>query len=113
MATYTRLLVPRKQAENVQTTQYTAGDNSKIVIDKFTVTNTGITVETISVNLPANGQAVLASNLVSDARKISPGETYTFPELTGQVIDSGGYISTLASLAAVLTISVSGREIVQ
>ena len=32
-------IIPRKQAENVQTTQYTAS-NCKTIIDKFTVTNT-------------------------------------------------------------------------
>jgi hypothetical protein len=48
---------------------------------------------------------------VVDARSIAPDETYTFPELVGQVLDAGGFISTIASAATSLTIRASGREI--
>ena len=34
-----KVLIPAKQAENSQTTQYTAV-NCKAIIDKFTITNT-------------------------------------------------------------------------
>jgi len=52
-----------------------------------------------------------AANLIIDARTIVPDETYTCPELVGHVLDSGGFISTLASAATSLTIRASGREI--
>lgn len=104
-------IIPRKAAEAVQTTQYTAV-NCKTIIDKFTVTNTSAANETLSVNLVASGGAPANSNLVVDSRAVAPGETYTCPELVGQVIEAAGFISTLASGAAALTISASGREIV-
>ncbi|WP_097303821.1 hypothetical protein [Pseudomonas chlororaphis] len=103
-------IIPRKQAENSQTTQYTAL-NVKTVIDKFTVTNTSAVTVSFSCNLVAMADTPGNQNLVTKTRGIAAGEAYTCPELVGQVLDSGGYISTLASAAASLTISASGREI--
>jgi len=103
-------LIPRKQAENTQTTQYTAL-NCKAIIDKFTVTNTTAANQTFSVNLIASGGSAATSNLVLNNRSIAPNETYTCPELVGQVLEDGGIISTLAGAATALTISCSGREI--
>ena len=103
-------IIPRKQAENSQTTQYTA-TNCKTIIDKFTATNTTAANVTISVNLVASGGAVGDGNLVIKTRAIAPGETYSFPQLVGQVLESGGFISTIAGAASSITISASGREI--
>jgi len=103
-------IIPRKQAENIQTGQYTA-TNCKAIIDKFTVTNTSAGNVPFSVNLVASGGVAGASNLVLKTRSIAPNETYTCPELVGQVLEAGGFISALAGSAAALTISASGREI--
>jgi hypothetical protein len=110
MAVTPKVLIPAKQAENAQTTQYTA-NNVKAIIDKFTVTNTSAGNETISVNLVNFGGSAAASNLVIDARTIAPGETYTCPELVGQALEPGQFVSTIASAATSLTIRCSGREI--
>lgn len=103
-------IIPRKQAEAVQTGQYTA-QNCKTIIDKFTVTNTSAVNAVISVNLVASGSVAGDSNLVLKTRAVAPGETYTCPEVVGQTLEAGGFISTLAGTAAALTISSSGREI--
>ena len=105
-----KVLIPAKQAENAQTTQYTA-TNCKAIIDKFTITNTSADNVTISVNLVTSGGAPAASNLIMDTRSIAPDETYTCPELVGQAIEQNGFISTIASAATSLTIRASGREI--
>jgi len=110
MGVTVRVLIPAKQAENSQTTQYTA-TNVKAIIDKFTATNTSAANVTLSVNLVASGGSASAANLIVDARTIAPDETYTFPELVGQVLEAGGFISTIASSASALTIRASGREI--
>lgn len=112
MSVTIKLLFQRKQLENVQTTQYTAPSGTKAVIDKFTVTNTSASVAYLSVNLVPYGASDNASNLIVKTRAIAPSETYTCPELIGQVLEAGGAISTLASAASALTTSVSGREIV-
>lgn len=103
-------IIPRKQAESVQTSQYTAL-NCKTIIDKFTVTNTTAVNVVFSCNLIASGGSAGNDNLVLKARAIAPNEAYACPELVGQTLEPGGFISTLAGAAASLTISASGREI--
>jgi hypothetical protein len=110
MSVIVKTLIPAKQAEDTQTTQYTAV-NCKTIIDKFTVTNTSANNVTINVNLVATGGSPGASNLIVDSRAIAPDETYTFPELVGQVLEPGSFISTIASAVTSLTLRASGREI--
>ncbi len=110
MTVTVKVLIPAKQAENIQTTQYTA-NNCKAIIDKFTVTNTSANAVSISVNLVTNAGSPGAANLITDTRNIAPDETYTCPELVGHSLEAGGFISTIASSATSLTIRASGREI--
>jgi hypothetical protein len=110
MTVTVKVLIPAKQAENSQTTQYTA-TNVRTIIDKFTVTNTSGNNVTFSCNLVTVSGTAGASNLIIDTRTIVPDETYTCPELVGQALDVGGFISTLAGTATSLTIRASGREI--
>jgi len=110
MTVTVKVLIPAKQAENTQTTQYTA-TNCKTIIDKFTATNTTAGNVTISVNLVTSGVLAGVTNLIVDARSLAPDETYTFPELVGQALEPNGFISTIASAAISLTIRASGREI--
>lgn len=110
MAVIVKALIPAKQAEAVQTTQYTAV-NARAVIDKMTATNTTASNVLLSVNLVTAGGSTSSANLIISARAIGPGETYVCTELAGQVLESGGFISTLAGTASALTIRASGREI--
>lgn len=110
MAVTVKNIIPAKQAESSQTAQYTAV-NCKTIIDKFTVTNTNTSNITFSVNLVASGGSAGNTNLILKTRAIVPGETYLCPELVGQVLEAGGFISTLAGSATSLTISAAGREI--
>ena len=104
------VLVPPKQIEASQTTQYTA-TNVRAIIDKATVTNTDTVSRTFSVNIVTSGGSAGVSNLVIDTRTVQPDETYLCPELVGHVLAPGGFISTIASNATSLTLRVSGREI--
>jgi hypothetical protein len=110
MAVTAKPLIGSKQMEAAQTTQYTA-TNCTAIIDKATVTNTSAGNLTFSVNLVSSGGSAGASNLIIDSRTIAPNECYTCPELVGQVLTNGGFISTIASAATSLTLRVSGREI--
>lgn len=110
MAVTVKTLIAPKQAEATQTGQYTAV-NCRTIIDKFTATNTSAANATISVNIIQSGGSAGNSNLIVDAREIAPGETYTMPELVGQVLDPSAFISTIASSATAITIRASGREI--
>lgn len=110
MAITIKNIIPRKQMESAQTTQYTA-QNVTTIIDKFTVSNTSAANVTFSVNLVGSGGVTGSGNLVLPSRTLAPNEVYTCPELVGQVLQSGGFISTIAGAAASLTMSASGREI--
>ncbi len=103
-------IIPAKQAENTQTTQYTA-TNVTTVIDKFTVTNTSAGAVTFSLNIVASGDSPGNSNLIINTRSIGVNETYACPELIGHALISGNFISTIAGAATSLTIRATGREI--
>ena len=103
-------IIPAKNMENAQTTQYVATGIATI-IDKFTATNFSSGMVNVSVNLAAVSEATGNSNLIVKTRTLQPGETYTFPEIVGHTLPSGGYVSTLASAAAAVNLRASGREI--
>lgn len=108
MTTTIKDIIPAKNAETSQTTQYTAL-GVKTIIDKFTVSNTTSSNIIMSVNLVASGGTASSANRIM-SRTIAAGEAYTCPELVGHIIDVSGFISTLAG-ATGLTIKASGREV--
>lgn len=110
MAVTAKVLVPPKQLENAQTSQYTA-TSVRAIIDKATITNTSAANVTVSVNLVTVSGSASSSNLIIDSRTIVPDETYLCPELVGHVLEAGGFISTIAGAATSLTMRVSGREV--
>ena len=103
-------LVPSKTVENTQTTQYTATGVTTI-IDKFTATNYSASAATISVNLVTSAGSAGNSNLITKTKTLQPAEVYTFPELVGQVLNAGDFISTIAGTASAINMRVSGREV--
>lgn len=103
-------LVPAKVVEASQTTQYIANGVTTI-IDKFTATNYSGSSATISVNLVTATDAAGNNNLIVKQRTLAASETYLFPELVGQILPSGGFISTIAGTASAINMRVSGREI--
>lgn len=110
MTVTARLLVPSKIVEASQTTQYPA-NNVTTIIDKFTVTNFSSGAVWISVNLVTSGDTAGNQNLIYKQFMLQAGQTYGFPELVGQILSPGGFISTVAGTAASLNMRVSGREI--
>ena len=110
MTVLVKVLVPAKYAENSQTTQYTATGVTTI-IDKFTATNISASAATISVNLVTTAGSAGNTNLITKTKTLQPSEVYTFPELVGQVLSAGDFISTIAGTASAINIRVSGREV--
>lgn len=110
MAVTAKVLVPAKTAEATQTSQYIA-DGVTTIIDKFTATNYSASAATLSVNLITATFSAANSNLIVKTRTLAAGETYIFPEISGQVLGPSATISTLAGTASAINIRVSGREI--
>ncbi len=98
MTVTARVLIPAKIAEASQSTQYTA-------------TNYSTSAVTISVNLVTAGDTAGSQNLIVKTKTLQPSETYTFPEIVGQILNPNGFISTLASAAFSINIRASGREV--
>ena len=99
-----------KEIENVQTTQYTS-TSARTILDKFTVTNNDSVARTFSVNLVTVGGTAGNDNLIIDTKTVQPDETYLCPEMIGQVLNPGDFISTIASAANALTTRVSARVV--
>ena len=110
MTVTVRVLIPAKIAEATQVTQYTANGVTTI-IDKFTATNYNTSAATISVNLVTVSFSAGDANLITKTKTLQPTEVYTFPELVGQVLSPGAFISTLAGTATSINIRASGREV--
>jgi hypothetical protein len=104
------VLIPAKVAENTQTVQYVSS-NATTIIDKFTATNFSGTAAVISVNLVTDGETAGNANVITKTRSLQPAEVYIFPEIVGQVLGSGGKISTLAGTANAINIRASGRSV--
>jgi hypothetical protein len=110
MTVTVKVLIPAKIAEATQSTQYTANGVTTI-IDKFTATNYSASAATISINLVTVSGTAGDANLVTKAKTLQPSEVYTFPEIVGQVLRAGDFISTIAGTATAINIRASGREV--
>lgn len=110
MTVTAKVLIPSKIMEAAQTTQYTA-TGVVTIIDKFTVTNYSAVTVTVSVNLVALADTAGNKNVITKTKSMQAGETHTFPEVVGHILENGDFISTLAGAATSLNIRVSGREI--
>jgi hypothetical protein len=112
MAVTVTVLIPAKTAEATQTTQYTSTGVTTI-IDKFTATNYSAAAATLSVNLVTAAGSAGNDNLIVKTKTLQAGETYTFPEIVGQILAPSGFISTIAGTASAINIRASGRQVTQ
>jgi len=110
MSVSVKILIPAKNAEASQTTQYTAAGVTAL-IDKFTATNYSASAATISVNLVTAADTAGNQNLIVKTKTLQAGETYTFPELVGSALAPSGFISTIAGTASAINIRANGREV--
>lgn len=93
------------------TTLYTAGSGTRTILDKVTAYNSDSGAVTVAINIVPNGGSVAATNKVV-SKAIAAGDTYTFPEVVGHVLEAGGVLSGISSVADKIVIRVSGREVV-
>lgn len=108
MSVVAQTLFEETAVPNVDTTMYTAPTNSRVYIDKLTVTNPTAGALTITVNLVPSGGSVASTNVITSAYSIAAGGSYTFPEIVGHILGAGAFISAVGS-AAGLNMRASGR----
>jgi hypothetical protein len=102
-------LLEAKYAENSETTQYTS-TGVRTIIDKFTGCNVSGSAASLNVKIIASGGTASADETIV-IKTIQPNETYTFPEIVGQVLEAGDFLSTTAGTASAIVIRLSGRQV--
>lgn len=112
MSVYQKVLVGPKTLENTEIVQYTVPSNVQwTVIDKITCTNYSGSPVTVSIWLPLKDVSAGNANLSIKQYSIGASQTYTFPEITGQVLPTGAKIVTLVSATGAINMRISGREV--
>lgn len=93
---------------NAQVTVYTVPAASQDVVKDLDITNTSALAVTVSVNLVPSGGTAGTANLFLATVSIPPNSTLHW---TGtQVLNTGDFISVIASTTNVCNIMVSGLE---
>jgi hypothetical protein len=110
MTTTSKPIVTAAYAPNAQTTVYTASTGMRTIIDKCTGSNGTAAPVTMAINLAPNSGTVGGANLIV-SKSIAAGETYTFPEIVGHVLEAGGFVSVIAGAASSIVLRMSGREV--
>jgi hypothetical protein len=103
-------LILSKYAGNTETTEYTASTGMRTILDKFTGYNGTAGAVSLTVKLVPSGASAGATN-ITVLKSIAAGETYTFPEVVGHVLEAGGFVSVIAASASAIVIRASGREV--
>ena len=111
MTVTAKCLLEAKFAASSATTEYTAPASTKTIIDKFTATNTDSGAVTITIYIVPSGSSATDSNMIVKTYSIAAATTHDFSELQNQILNTGDFISVLASTASKMTIRISGREI--
>lgn len=109
MSVAAKPLISAQFALNAETTMYTAS-GVRTIIDKFVGYNSGAAAVVLAVKLVIVGGTAGTSNTLI-VKSLAAGETYTFPEIVGNVLDVGGFVSVLAGTASAVVVRASGREV--
>lgn len=105
MSTQTHCLVETALAAVAETTVYTS-TGVRTVIDA--VAGYAAAAATLTLKLVPSGGTAAAGNVLA-VKSFAAGEAYKFPELVGQVLEPGDFISEIATGSVVRRIS--GRQV--
>ena len=111
MTVTAKALIEAKYASTSATTEYTAAINTRVIIDKFTATNTDSSAVTLTLYLVPSGGSAGGSNTLLSAYSIAAGATLDASMVQNHILNAGDFVSVLASAASKLVIRMSGREI--
>ncbi len=111
MAITAKPLFESTQLGTSASTLYTAPASTKTIIDKFTVTNTDSSARTVTIHLVPSAGSASTANKIVDALSVAANTSVEIEQLKNHILAAGGFISALASSAAVVNARASGREI--
>ena len=92
------------------TTVYTAPSNTTTIVDKVTTANYDTVSRVVTISIVASGGSVGDAYYIAK-RTLAAKETYIWPEVVGQILNAGDYVSIIASNATGVNLRISGREI--
>ncbi len=101
-------LQPGVSLTNAAASIYTTPANGQAVIRRAVFTNHDSSPHVITVHRVPSGGSVLTANMLIDARRLTPGESYVSPELANMVLDAGDSIQAFADANSVVNAFMSG-----
>ena len=111
MTTITRTSIAQETLSITATTIYTGGttiDNA--LITKALASNSTTTPATLTVNIVQSGGAVGSANEYIIEETIPANQSVVLYKLIGEQIDSGDFISAIASAASTISLRMSIKE---
>lgn len=111
MTVTAKALIQAKYASSSVATEYTAAINTRVIIDKFTATNTDASAVTLSVYIVPSGGSASSSNLILTNYSVAAGATFDASMLQNQILNAGDFVAVVAGTASKLVIRMSGREL--
>lgn len=103
-------LVEGQSVADTDATVYTAPANTTTIIDKITTANYDTASRVVTIGVVAAGHTV--GNVYYIAKRtLAAKETYIWPEVVGQILNPGDFITAIASQADTINLRISGREI--
>lgn len=92
-------------------TGYTAPTGIISVVGKASFTNTSSGEVAITVYVVPSGQSASDTYIIADAKVLQIRQTWSCPDIEGQVINAGGTIQYFCNTASAVTAIISGVEI--
>lgn len=103
-------LVEGRSVPDVDTNVYTAPSNTTTIVDKVTTANYDTVARVVTIGIVASGNTISDIYYIAK-RTLAAKETYIWPEVVGQILNTGDYITVIASQANSVNLRISGREI--
>jgi hypothetical protein len=110
MAVVAKALVQGQIIPNSNTTVYTCPLSVTTILDKVTSANYDSVARVQTISIVAAGGSVGDAYYIAK-HTFAPTETYTWPEVVGQILNANDYVSVISSNATGMNIRISGREI--
>ena len=110
------MITPKSMVNGVNLTDaavtyYTAGSGTRAVIKKATFVNDHTSAVTVTINLVPSGDTAAYGNALIKSKTLAAGETWTCFEIENHELETGGFISMLASVTAKIGCRISGYQV--
>jgi hypothetical protein len=96
------------QPAATETTMTTVASGKQLVVKEFVICNTDTVARTLTVHVRRGGVAAGIANRIMSVLSMDAGKTVYFP--CSIVVAATGVLSGVASVAATITVTVSGEE---